>query len=198
MEARDTGGTGEGGSGAVTAVRTMWVRERDRATFEAHMATLIREALAQPGHLGATMIRPLCADDAYRFLYRFRDAEAMDAWHRSALRRRLMIPIEPLVQREDLHAERDFFALFLPAASPEISPWRSTLLSWAAIYPCVVGCSALLAALGIDWPMPLQTLVVTAIVVPLVALVIGPGLARLLGGWLRPGVVTTKGRREDS
>jgi uncharacterized protein len=198
VDARDTIGTGDASAGAVTAVRTMWIRERDRASFEAHMATLVREALAQPGHLGATMVRPLCADDAYRFLYRFRDAESMDAWHRSALRRRLMAPIEPLLQREDLRTERDFVAWFLPAASPDISPWRSTLVSWAAIYPCVVGCSALLTWLGIAWPMPMQALLVTAIVVPLVALVIGPSLARLLGDWLRPGKPTPEETRRNA
>lgn len=183
--------------GAVTAVRSMWVRERDRLAFESLMASLIREALAQPGHLGATMVRPLCADDAYRFLYRFRDVESMDAWHRSALRRRLMAPILPLLLHEDLRTERDFVAWFMPDAGPGLSPWRSTLVSWLAIYPSVVAFSAAFRWMGLAWPMPLEALLLTAIVVPLVAHVIGPALGRLLGNWLRPRPATRPPNQGD-
>lgn len=61
---------------------------------------------------------------------------------------------------------------------------RMALVVWLAIYPTIT----LLLALGGDaianWPLPLRTLALTAIAVPLMVFVLLPQLQRVLSPWL--------------
>jgi antibiotic biosynthesis monooxygenase (ABM) superfamily enzyme len=63
--------------------------------------------------------------------------------------------------------------------------WKMVILVWVAIYPTI---TILYMAFG-DWfaqikPLPLQTLVTTSIVVPLMVFVIMPLLEGMLTNWL--------------
>lgn len=61
---------------------------------------------------------------------------------------------------------------------------RMALLVWLAIYPTIT----LLLALGGDliatWPLPLRTMALTAVAVPLMVFVLLPRLQQALGSWL--------------
>lgn len=42
------------------------------------------------------------------------------------------------------------------------------------------------------WPLPLRTIVMTAVLVPLMVYVLLPGVQRLLAPWLRPSTTSTE------
>ncbi|MGL5860690.1 MAG: hypothetical protein ACRCY9_05480 [Phycicoccus sp.] len=65
----------------------------------------------------------------------------------------------------------------ISAAPP--SAHRRALIVWVAVYPTITLVLALLGPLVHHWPLPLQTLLVTAVVVPPVTYVLIPALTRL-------------------
>lgn len=71
-------------------------------------------------------------------------------------------------------------------ANPASSPLRLTVGRWLGIYPAI---TALLLVLGPyllgKLPLPLTTLILTAILVPLTHYLVFPLVERLLGGWVR-------------
>jgi antibiotic biosynthesis monooxygenase (ABM) superfamily enzyme len=61
---------------------------------------------------------------------------------------------------------------------------RFALLVWIAIYPTITLLLELGGPLMADWPLPLRTLALTAIAVPLMVFVLLPTLQRAFAGWL--------------
>ena len=156
------------------------------------MGTLIAAATRPPGHLGATVLRPLAgANDvdrgAYRFVYKFDKRSNLLAWHDSKTRAELFAPIAELVRSdrfEEYPGLETWFDLPPHAAPPK---WKTTLMSWAAIYALVVAMSYAMHALELKLPIPISAFVLTAVIVPLVAYVVGPILGKALRGWLHAG-----------
>ena len=63
--------------------------------------------------------------------------------------------------------------------------YRQALIVWLAIYPTITLLLELGGPVINDWPLPLRTLALTAVAVPLMVFVLLPTLQRALGGWLR-------------
>jgi antibiotic biosynthesis monooxygenase (ABM) superfamily enzyme len=170
----------------VTVIREIRVQPGKEAEFEALMAELIAGATRQPGHLGATVVRPdpLRHGDAHRFIYKFDRRSRLEAWHRSEDRARLSAPIEALIVSDRFDAHPGLETWFeLPGASTP-PRWKTTLMTWSIIYVLVVIVLYALHALRFEAPIPLRALVLTGIVVPLVGFVFAPWMGRLLHGWL--------------
>jgi antibiotic biosynthesis monooxygenase (ABM) superfamily enzyme len=75
----------------------------------------------------------------------------------------------------------------LPSTPPVRRPNRHkmVLLTWLGIWPTItVVLEVLLPILLPRFPLPLVTLMVTALVVPLMGYVVMPNLARWFGDWL--------------
>lgn len=64
--------------------------------------------------------------------------------------------------------------------------WKMALLTWLGLWPVVTLMMGTVRPLLVALPLPLQTLIMTAIIVPLVTWVLMPGLTRLFRGWLVP------------
>lgn len=62
--------------------------------------------------------------------------------------------------------------------------YKQAILTWLAIYPALTVTLALLTPSMEGWPLWLRTLLVTALLVPLLTWVLLPLLTRLLRGWL--------------
>jgi antibiotic biosynthesis monooxygenase (ABM) superfamily enzyme len=62
--------------------------------------------------------------------------------------------------------------------------WKFAILVWLAIYPTITLVSFLIGDFIKKWPLPLKTLVMTGILVPLMVFVLLPVLRKLLGKWL--------------
>lgn len=61
---------------------------------------------------------------------------------------------------------------------------RMAVLVWLAIYPTITLLLALGGSLIADWPLPLRTLALTAVAVPLMVFVLLPRLQLVLRPWL--------------
>ena len=176
----------------VTVIRDIHVKPGAEGRFELLMGALIAEANRQPGHLGATVLRPHGspgepAPGAYRFVYKFDKRSNLLAWHSSRTRAELFAPIAELV-RSDRFEEYPGLETWFDLPPDTVPPkWKTTLMSWAAIYVLVVALSYIMQTLEVKLPIPLAALVLTGIIVPLVADVVGPWLGRVLRGWLHRG-----------
>ena len=65
--------------------------------------------------------------------------------------------------------------------------WRIALLTWIGLWPTVTVVMWVVHPQLQALPMPLQTMLMTAIIVPLMAWVHIPLLTRLFRRWLMPG-----------
>jgi uncharacterized protein len=63
--------------------------------------------------------------------------------------------------------------------------WKIAVVIWLAIYPSLTLVLWLAGPKIAMWPLPLRTLVITVVLVPLMVFVLIPGVQRLLAGWLR-------------
>lgn len=170
----------------VTVLRELHPVPGHESELEAGMRALIDVALTQPGYLGASVTRPLAPGDPYRFIYKFDALSNMDAWHRSPVRADLYARVAPHVQAERLD-QLEGLATWLnlvPAGGFQPPKWRTTFVSWLAIFPTALAVNALLDALAFTHPPVLRTLVLTAIVVPTVAYGTGPLMGRWLQKWM--------------
>lgn len=175
----------------VTVIREIRVKPGHEQPFEALMTRLVSEAVKQPGHLGTTVVRPQLPGHAYRFIYKFDRRSHLETWHASAIRAELAAPIAALIESDRFDQYPGLETWFNLPAVPANSPppkWKTTLMSWLAIYPLVLGGSYIMKTLRITAPMPLQVLILTAVVVPLVAYVVAPWMGRRLHGWLSSGL----------
>jgi len=181
----------------VTVIREIRVQPGKEAEFEALMAQLIAGATRQPGHLGATVVRPdpLRPGDAHRFVYKFDRRSRLEAWHRSGERARLFAPIEALIVSDGFDTHTGLETWFeLPGASTP-PRWKTTLMTWSMIYVLVVIVSYVLQSFRFEAPIPIRALVLTGIVVPLVGFVFAPRMGRLLHGWLNKGSGAAKAKK---
>lgn len=180
------------GDPPVTVIRDIKVLRGSEGRFELLMGALIDEAVRQRGHLGATVLRPASAVEGpharlYRFVYKFDSRSNLEAWHKSDTRARLAEQIAELVELD--HASEypgleTWFDLPHYASPPK---WKTTLMSWVAIYVLVVALSYVMKFLGLQLPIPVGALILTAVIVPLVAYVVGPLMGKALHGWLHAG-----------
>ncbi len=65
--------------------------------------------------------------------------------------------------------------------------WKMALLTWLGLWPTVTAMMLGVRPRLEGLPVALQTLLLTAIIVPLMTWVVMPLLTRLFRGWLQPG-----------
>jgi antibiotic biosynthesis monooxygenase (ABM) superfamily enzyme len=63
--------------------------------------------------------------------------------------------------------------------------YRMAVIVWLAIYPTITLLLELGGPVINDWPLPLRTLALTGVAVPLMVFVLLPTLQRAFAGWLR-------------
>ena len=68
-----------------------------------------------------------------------------------------------------------------PARPPR---YKLAVITWLGVYPILTATLALLGPIMETWPLPLRTLVVTLLLVPLLVYVIFPLLNRAFRGWM--------------
>lgn len=85
-----------------------------------------------------------------------------------------------------MNIERTFAPFMENAPVPRMpKKWKTALVIWIAIYPALTLLITLFGEYLILLPLPLRTLVMTAVLVPLLVFVLVPALHKVLGGWLR-------------
>jgi antibiotic biosynthesis monooxygenase (ABM) superfamily enzyme len=68
-----------------------------------------------------------------------------------------------------------------PARPPR---YKLAVITWLGVYPTLTATLALLGPMMETWPLPLRTLLVTLLLVPLLVFAIFPLLNRAFRGWL--------------
>jgi antibiotic biosynthesis monooxygenase (ABM) superfamily enzyme len=68
-----------------------------------------------------------------------------------------------------------------PARPPR---YKLALITWLGVYPFLTVTLALLGPMMETWPLPLRTLLVTLLLVPLLVYIVFPLLNRAFRGWL--------------
>lgn len=64
------------------------------------------------------------------------------------------------------------------------SKWKFAIMVWLAIYPAITLLSYLIGDHIKNLPLPIKTLIMTGILVPLMVFVLLPILRKLMGNWL--------------
>lgn len=173
--------------GPVTVTREFRVKPGHEAQFEAAIQRLVDVSIQQPGHLGVTVIRPAAGATAYRFVYRYDTQEHLRDWHESDLRAELMEEVSPHIS-EDRFETSDVLSMWLdpdlPGSTGTPPKWKVLAVSWLAIYPTVTVITFLMQVLKFDPPVPLRTLVLSGLVIPISAYFILPPIQRGLNKWL--------------
>ncbi len=62
--------------------------------------------------------------------------------------------------------------------------WKFAIMVWLAIYPAITLLTFLIGDYIKNLPLPLKTLIMTGILVPLMVFVLLPLLRKILGNWL--------------
>jgi antibiotic biosynthesis monooxygenase (ABM) superfamily enzyme len=170
----------------ITATLEVRVKEGHEAELEALMSELVEAALTQPGYLGTSNLRPEHPGAPYRFMYKFDRLSNLQRWHASETRSAMLVRMAPLVERveQGVHPGLQFWFDFPKDAGSAPPKWKTTLLSWAAIFPSVVAISYLMKAVGFHIHPVVDAMVLTAFDVPMVSYALVPFLGKLFRPWL--------------
>lgn len=168
----------------VTAVLEVLVEPGQEADFERRLKELAEASIRQPGHLGLSTLRPVAAGEPYRVIYKYDRRSNYERWHSSDERHVLFSAVEEHVaalrHREESGLES--WLEFDPVGGPP--KWKSTVVSWFGIYPVALGITYLMQWLGLNFATPIRILILSVLVLPITAYVVGPRIAHLMRGWL--------------
>ncbi len=167
---------------AVLEVLVLAGREKD---FEDHLRTLAEASMRQPGHLGLSTLRPATPGEPYRVIYKYDRRSNYDRWHASDERGVLFAAVEQHVAAIE-HREESGLESWLEFTSVGGPPkWKSTVVSWFGIYPVALVITYLMQAAGLGkLPTPLRIFVLSIMVLPVTAYIVGPRIAHFMRGWL--------------
>ena len=71
-----------------------------------------------------------------------------------------------------------------PATPPP--RYKLALVTWIGVYPVITLLLAVLGPATATWPVPLRTLLLTAVMVPTLTWLVIPALTRIFRSWLDP------------
>jgi len=71
-----------------------------------------------------------------------------------------------------------------PAQPP--ARYKLAVITWIGVYPVITVLLAVIGPATATWPLPLRTLLLTAVMVPILIWVVMPRLTRMFRRWLTP------------
>ncbi len=176
----------------VTAVIVRTVKPGKEAAFEAWTKEIADAHVQFGGYQGATVIRPRAPGSSeYLVLVRFENCEALTRWHASPEFKVLIEKSKALADIREHGVQTGMETWFsLPGQTMPAPPprYKMAITAFLAIFPLVIA-----VAYGLGWalvplPLPVQILIQSAILTPLMTWLSMPLLTRLLWSWLYPGV----------
>lgn len=150
--------------------------------------TLCQHAAIHPGHLRSRVFRePVGGRGELVLGITFSSPETLVTWHVSPGRVQQLAAVAELTEGaaqplsvDDLIPEEWILAPSGPPTSPRQPRWVPALIVWLALYPCALLIGWLLGPVVESWPLPLRTLLTSALLVPVVLFVGVPVVQRLL------------------
>ncbi len=174
---------------------TITIRRRVKAgrepAFEEALREFIPQALRQPGHLGAQVLRPMAGSSPeWVVVIKFQSRGHYDAFRTSAEYSRWTAQLRDLLEDEPVYEEKcgleSWFVLPGAASQPVLPRWKMATVTWLGVNMAVISLVLLLDPVLREWPFLVRSLFVNALVVVLLTWVIMPLLTRLLRPWLFP------------
>lgn len=174
-----------------TVVITHRIKQGGAQAYEDWLNEIGPICRAFPGQLDWQIIRPIAGlSGTYTVVIRFDTQEHLRTWMFSKERERLVEKARPLFVDEDrFHIRTGLDVWFAPAGSVGAPlRWKQAVATLIALYPLVLGIPLLVApalrALGLPQNHYVDTLVITAIIVWLMAYAVMPYFTRLIKRWL--------------
>jgi antibiotic biosynthesis monooxygenase (ABM) superfamily enzyme len=167
---------------------TRQVRSGCEAEFQAALREFFQGSFAHGGVLGASMLTPPPGSDSREFgiLRTFASEAERDAFYESpvfkAWEERASTLTEGEPEYRELHGLEAWFR------SPHNPPprWKMAMATLLGVYPVSLMIGVTLSSTLKKLPLPLNLLVVSAIIVSMLTWVVMPFVTRLLHGWLNP------------
>jgi antibiotic biosynthesis monooxygenase (ABM) superfamily enzyme len=184
----------------VTVAISRRVRPGAEAEFERSLADIIPTAASFPGHMGTHVFRPSAPGEGdYVVVFTFDHVSNLRRWDESPERGAWAARIAPLVEgearRRVVTGLETWFTL--PGQRSITPPPRHKMaaVTWLAVYPLITAIFFFAQPLLIPLPLPIRTLVITAVMVPAMTYLIMPGMARAFRRWLYPASERRAGER---
>ncbi|QXJ21593.1 antibiotic biosynthesis monooxygenase [Actinomadura graeca] len=171
----------------VTVVFTWDVKPGRENDFEEWAEGIHRTAKRHSGHEGATWLRAEGSRHRYYTVLNFADQERLDRWLDSPERKAWLDRVDGIARehRQGTSGMETWFSL--PGeAVPAPSKIKMIIVTFGAVYPLSLVFQGLLAPQTQAWPLALRALTFPVIMVPLLTLLVMPGLSRMFRRWLYP------------
>lgn len=171
----------------VTVVVSRRAAPRDRRALIGWAECMCATAAAFPGYLGGkvqTMPSDGNSDPEVVLGLSFATGQDLLVWERSDERAACLLAGEPLTKGPARGVSIDsldgrLWVVQDPGRQTEVSRGISTLIVWLGLFPPAVLLNVLLESFADSWPVGLRTLVMTAVLVPVVMLGTAPIVHRL-------------------
>ncbi len=179
------GDTGEGPSAGVTLAVARKPRAGKASELEGRIHDLVEAAATFSGYQGASVVRPAPGRPEYLLLLRFATEADLRRWRSSKTCRELVAKANAITdgpsEVRELHGLEAWIDVGNAPAPPR---WKMAVLTWIALYPSLVATTLAVSPLIGDWPVPLQLLVTTAALVPVMTWGLMPAMTWLARAWL--------------
>jgi uncharacterized protein len=152
---------------------------------------------ASPGYLGSGWVRSDPDSPEWHMLYRFADAESLEAWESSAERAWWVESALGMVQHSpeerrtgiegwfDAPTSVEVVAHVPPPAPPR---WKQMVAIFLVFYPLSLGANYVLGFVTSGVALPLRVLLLVVAVTPIMTYVALPLVTRALRPWLQRGL----------
>ena len=156
------------------------------------MRALLRAAQNAPGHMGASVFRPLDArHPEYRVVFKFDHMSNLQAWEASPERHAFLVQMEHLLvaplHRSHVTGLEAWFTLPGQEAPPLPDRHRVALVTWLGVYLVGVVFAVTLNPQIAPLPVLLRVLIHSSLFVPIMLYGVLPRLTRLFRSFLYPG-----------
>lgn len=168
------------------------VKDNFKDNYEAWLKEIIPISKSYPGHFGVSVVHPVPGATAtYTVIIRFDTRKNLLFWMQSNDRKKLIEKVQPFLEGNDkfyVSSGLDFW--FTPEGAKAKLPkkWKQFLVTWSAIFPLVLGISALvdwlINSLALTLNHELKVLCLTFFVVLMMVYVVMPRYTKLVHKWL--------------
>lgn len=173
----------------ITIAVSHFVKQGKEQAFEVALKQVIQQAKKYKGYEGIQVIQPNNkTENEYLLLIRFDNEENYQVWRDSDIRNNWFKELKNYIHKESYirHQEGLEFWFSLPELTPPSPPtkWKMAILTWAVIYPLILGFSTI-AGMYLDFLHPyLRTMVVSMILVTSMTYFLMPNVTKLFAKWI--------------
>jgi antibiotic biosynthesis monooxygenase (ABM) superfamily enzyme len=176
----------------VAVIVTRRIKPERVGEFEEEWVSGITDATSRfPGYLGTEVLKPGDPSSTeYHIIFKFDRTSDLERWEDSEERRDWCRPVESLqegpVRRHVVTGLERWFVLPPNKDAPPPPRHKIVVLTWLAIYPLITAVFFFIGNSLQQLPLGFRTLIVTAIIVPVMLYVVMPLMTPLFGKWLYP------------